>query len=624
MKPEILTQLPSVLKSKKLRVVSSAAVSLLIASACSGGEMKKQEEEFPRIVPLSGEVFLTQGAHANDDSPTGIKSSIDFAPKEVKNCPPGARVTVDQPAVATTSGTITIVGNERDRNDPNHSIVEIKEEGTNLRFGTMHLDDIEKNIQVGEKINKGDVLGKPSCEVPKGGQTTGVHIHSYVKDANGSFAPINGQEVSGWKIEGDKMTKKGEKARTADTRRCSTDTACEGIRNDLVNNPIKTSNKAVLGAAAGPVRPGPINATVNEKPVGAETPKPIPTPRPTEKPTPASPEKETVNPIVLLPIKVEEKNLSPGWKFVSVKGFVVENKSNKIMLIPLNNSAFSKSVLKSQEGFAYKNPDNKADWNCFGSSGGFNDRETLAQAQQKISPDLLRILKTEDNAVNPYYILNSLPPHFRVRGSFNYNTRGNISADDIQLCKKGLKFIAGEKTSGYRLNVPNFPEISLQNDTSSVDQLKFPTDRPDSDFKNPSTTINIPGKGSVAFEGAVSRTSIAPFTAELPGTKVKVRFRFHNDSIGYDQKFMLTIKLFGDDGILYTAMDDRAMNMFPTQPLYWDGYPIYTYVPPSNDQIQEVDIVVSSTLKSGKLMVSGDINEIFNLTLPEITNPVKR
>lgn len=271
---------------KALKVAATAMASVLIASACSGGEMKKQEEEFPRILPLSGELFLTQGAHANDDSLTGIKSSIDFAPKEVKKCPPGARVTVDQPAVATTSGIITIVGNERDRNDPNHSIVEIKEDGTGLRFGTMHLDDIDKNVQVGEKVKKGDVIGKPSCEVPKGGQTTGVHIHSYVKDANGSFAPITGQEISGWKIEGDRMTKKGEKDRIANTSRCATDTACGGIRNDLLNTP-KTSSKAVLGAEKSPNSQ--ISGNVNEKKVGETTPL-----RPTEKPTPTPIPQETI------------------------------------------------------------------------------------------------------------------------------------------------------------------------------------------------------------------------------------------------------------------------------------------------------------------------------------------
>lgn len=315
MKLEINPQFPSfhdkrfgdllhpVLKSKRLKFVSSAVVSVLIASACSGGEMKKQEEVFPRILPLSGEIFLTQGAHANDDSPTGIKSSIDFAPKEVKDCPPGARVIVEQPAVATTSGTITIVGNEKDRNDPNHSIVEIKEDGTGLRFGTMHLDKIPENIQVGEKANKGDVIGKPSCEVPKGGQTTGVHVHSYVKDASGNFLPINGQEVSGWKIDGDKMTRKGEKDRTADTRRCATDTACGGIRNDLVNNPIKTSNKAVLGASAGPIPQ--ISGNVNEKRVEEV----VPTPKPTEKPTPTPiAKKETPTPTPT------EKPMEQGWQ----------------------------------------------------------------------------------------------------------------------------------------------------------------------------------------------------------------------------------------------------------------------------------------------------------------------
>lgn len=612
------SRLGRVIGATKKTILPVAAALSLIASACSGGEMKKQEEAFPRILPLSGEIFLTQGAHTNDDSLTGIKSSIDFAPKEVKNCPPEARVTVDQPAVATTSGTITIVGNERDRNDPNHSIVEIKEDGTGLRFGTMHLDKMPENIQVGEKIKKGDIIGKPSCEVPKGGQTTGVHIHSYVKDGNDNFVPINGQEISGWKIEGDKMTKKGEKTRIADTRRCATDTACQGIRNDLLNNPTKTSSKAVLGAATGPTRPGPISATVGEKPVVTETPKPAPSPAQESK------EKEPIFPLVLLPIHISEEQTpdfkvtkkfreenpwyrsfgkkplkpQPGWKYIYVE-FAIENKGNNTKVVSLDRRSLFASKIRTKEGFEYTNPIE------FGYSG-------------IVIPD--RIF----SPTNTYFNQNALPPGFRIVGVYNDLLWAYPPAPEPDL-KEGLinrvSFAVGEKTTDYKLSIPGFPELDLTKDAVDMRSLKLPTDRPDSDFKNPGATINIPGKGSVTFEGAVSRTPI-----QKPGTKVNIRFRFHNNSIGYGQNFNLTTKLFGDDGILYTTSynADAAMKIFPNQPLSWDGYIFGPYVPPGNTETQEVGIVISSSLKSGKLVVSGDINEIFNLNLPEITNPVKR
>lgn len=193
----------------------------------------KVETTPERILPLSGPVYFTQGAHSSDGSSTGIKSGIDLAPKRVVNCALGTRAVVEeQIARATASGIITIVGNERDTNDPNHSIVEIQEDGTGLRFEVMHLAELPNHIQVGGRVSAGFLIGKSSCEVPKGGKTTGVHLHQYVKNQKGNYLPINGLTFSGWTIQGDIMTKGGEK-RVADQRRCATDQACGGIRNDL-------------------------------------------------------------------------------------------------------------------------------------------------------------------------------------------------------------------------------------------------------------------------------------------------------------------------------------------------------------------------------------------------------
>lgn len=183
---------------------------------------------------MDGEVYFTQGAHSSDGSSTGIKSGIDLAPKRVTNCASGTKALAEeQTALATASGMLTIVGNERDANDPNHSIVEIQEDGSGLRFGVMHVSKLPDHVQVGNGIRIGTPIGKASCEVPKGGKTTGVHVHLHVKDKNGNYLPIDGFTFSGWTVQGDIMTKGSEK-RVADQRRCNTDQACGGIRNDLV------------------------------------------------------------------------------------------------------------------------------------------------------------------------------------------------------------------------------------------------------------------------------------------------------------------------------------------------------------------------------------------------------
>lgn len=251
---DLLTRLP-----RPLRVVCVAlgAATGLAAAACGPTPKPSPEVRQPRsspvlatkvettperILPLSGAVYFTQGAHSSDGSPTGVKSGIDLAPTRIVNCTLGTRAVVEeQIARATASGIITIVGNDRDTNDPNHSIVEIQEDGTGLRFGVMHLSKLLDHIQVGGRVSAGFLIGKSSCEVPKGGKTTGVHLHQYVKDKNGNYLPINGLTFSGWTIQGDIMTKGGEK-RVADQRRCATDQACGGIRNDL-------GTGAVLGEA---------------------------------------------------------------------------------------------------------------------------------------------------------------------------------------------------------------------------------------------------------------------------------------------------------------------------------------------------------------------------------------
>lgn len=282
-------------KLPKQSIIPLTAVLGIVACAPSSGGKNSSETPTPtssyseklpvipiRILPILGPSYLTQGEHTWDDSLTGVKSSIDIAPKRVADCPPGARITIDeQNVVATTSGTITAVGDSDNRKDPKHSIVEITEDGTGLKFEEFHLDKMPATIKKGTHIKRGDPIGKVSCETPPGGKTTGPHVHEDVMDKDGNYIPIRGLVFSGYTVNGNTMTKPDGTIKTADKRRCDNNIICSGIRNDLVPGsnipavtptPVKRTPAPTLTPQAHPV----------EKPTAVpNTPEPtfaIPTP----------------------------------------------------------------------------------------------------------------------------------------------------------------------------------------------------------------------------------------------------------------------------------------------------------------------------------------------------------
>lgn len=354
-------------------------------------------------------------------------------------------------------------------------------------------------------------------------------------------------------------------------------------------------------------------------------------------PTQEAKEKESISSLALFPIRIEEASTADkfnggkgypyekelpesGWKYVYTE-FGIENRSNKAALVMLNTLALRKSILRTKEGFQYAGPidvghypeGNLTTSTYFGS--GLTDR----------SGGLEEIM------------FNNLPPGFRALGVFS----GLSESNNIKLSANRITFKVGEKTSGYRLllgtppiseydylshpNLPRavpFPELDITNGVIDTASLKFPTNRPDSEFKNLGTVINVPSKGSVLVERVMDRTFQRSDEGNVLSNSITtIRFRFHNESAGYGQKFNLAVRFFGNDGILYTkhiASTDLSMvYAFPEQFLYWDGYPVLSNeVPPGADKIIDFKINTSSTVKNGKLAVSGDINEIFNLELP--------
>lgn len=182
--------------------------------------------------------YITEGPHF-DGLSTGVRYAVDFASKEVRTCP-GLEPDLLHFAAAAQDGEVIIPSNDEDINKKNHSVVEIRHADSTIT-GYMHLANIQ--VEFGQQIKEGDILGNLSCESPPGGRTEGQHVHFYRKDQDGKPIPIESMVLSGWQITesatnyNGTMEKPGEDVRTAERARCGPDQDsikdCGDIRNDL-------------------------------------------------------------------------------------------------------------------------------------------------------------------------------------------------------------------------------------------------------------------------------------------------------------------------------------------------------------------------------------------------------
>lgn len=259
-----MTERPNLKLKRKLPFAAQAAGSIGLAFAAigslaptCGGADNKDTGVTPQILPpaksedyifpwADGEIwYLNVGPHP-DVGDVGVKDALDVAPPEVVGCENNPHGVISNRFVrAMAEGTVTTVGNQNDINDPNHSIVRIKD-NHGLTENYVHLTEL-KVYKIGEKVSQGQILGSPSCEYPaKTGSTNGIHAHiSFSNSKDGAPVDITTITISGWSIQAASgvytgtMTKAGEAKRTAKTTRCGPDAAsiksCGGIRNDLKN-----------------------------------------------------------------------------------------------------------------------------------------------------------------------------------------------------------------------------------------------------------------------------------------------------------------------------------------------------------------------------------------------------
>lgn len=269
-------------RREKNRITPLLLAFILVVAACKPQSSEATETFEPTPTPetediddsefpLLADLHLVTGPHHIARKPGGIRSAVDFAPAQLVLCFPGDKKSIkDVKVVAPKSGTVTVAGGDKNnRNDPAHSIVEIRIGKSGYSIQLVHVDEIK--VEVGQKVKRNQEIGVVSCEVPgpnpdlpKGGTTDQAHVHEDFKH-NGTPIPADGRIISGWEIKEGKnpgegtMKKKDEYAVpnytvTADTRRCGPSKesiqACGGIRNDIPHP--KLAKPGVVGPGKTP------------------------------------------------------------------------------------------------------------------------------------------------------------------------------------------------------------------------------------------------------------------------------------------------------------------------------------------------------------------------------------
>ncbi|MBI4059280.1 hypothetical protein HY404_03520 [Candidatus Microgenomates bacterium] len=253
----------------------------------------------------------------------------------------------------------------------------------------------------------------------------------------------------------------------------------------------------------------------------------------------------------------EDKTQEEGWKWVTLLyGFENTGKDTvSLVSLSLANSTIGPVQVLTQEGFQY-------------SCGSFGS-------------DIGQV---------------SIPPKFRLIGTWHYGAYGGVN--EASFGQTNCR-ISG-KTTPTILQVPNFTEIDFKKGLVDINSFKFPTDLPDSSFKElVGTSFSTPNKGRIDFLEVQQK--LRPSNDGKIDITLKLRFK--NDNIGDNQTFNLLFPgIFATDGIFYETSTASA---------YRYEYLNIT-VPPGGTKEGEVKLYMPRPVE-GKLIVDGDLKEIFNL-----------
>lgn len=177
--------------------------------------------------------YYTGGPHCDEAAPQAncptraVRYAVDFAPEAFGiPCPAPSEshpeIRSERWVVAAADGKVV---RARD------SVVEIQH-ANGSRTGYMHLSDIQVTVG-GPPVVAGQPLGHPSCAIPAGGRTTGVHLHFYFKQGN-SKVPADGQLVSGWTIHESSLNYNGTMTRPGEVLTATTGRTGNGLVSDNV------------------------------------------------------------------------------------------------------------------------------------------------------------------------------------------------------------------------------------------------------------------------------------------------------------------------------------------------------------------------------------------------------
>lgn len=262
-----------------------------------GSQAEQLFDEEAIILPFPGRQRYVQGPHNTGLKPDGVKDAIDIAPIENIPCLPGEdKIYTKEPVISMVTGEVIKVGNEKDKTDPNHSLVEVQRKSDGLRFGQLHISKIAEGIIVGKQIKAGETIGWAGCTFPLGGRTDLIHSHIYVHHSLGGFLEIVNlsEDIAGYKFDlgGNLISPNSEKviANSGDTKTNILDNDIKYLVKDL-NKPKPTvaSFRTPVLAAPAPT-PMTQEVKIESKPIAIPTSTPIPSstplPRPTETPKP--------------------------------------------------------------------------------------------------------------------------------------------------------------------------------------------------------------------------------------------------------------------------------------------------------------------------------------------------
>jgi len=249
--------------------------------------------------------------------------------------------------------------------------------------------------------------------------------------------------------------------------------------------------------------------------------------------------------------EIYEAEAESGWKYVNVQ---LGLKNNTGEFVDINDMKFLENKeeikIKTEQGWTYS------------LSEHFNDNFFPLLGD-----------KFESN-------LYKIPGNFVVIGSYFHTA---------SIGYYYLRFKVAEKSSGYKLILPGYPDIDLN---KSNKEIILPTDLPDSSFNNVGDKLAITDKGYLVIENFI----VNPISDE-----VTIDATLSNASEGYDQEFNINFFLIGNDGILRASQSykERYINS-----------PIK--VGPGQNFSMHETFSINKELKNLMLIITGDIDAVIN------------